>query len=68
MVGVYPTQAIEEIRSGDASGETKARTVFEMAVSGEEDATIEIPNGALGNFWRFFLLGGLGLVDAVFDA
>jgi hypothetical protein len=39
-----------------------------VAVGGEENSSIEIPDGALGDPGNFFLLGSFGLVDAVFDA
>ena len=52
--GIHAAEAVEKIRSGQLAGEAETGAVREVAVSGEENPAIEIPDGAFGAFACFF--------------
>ena len=64
--GVHAAEAVEKIWSGHVAGKAEAGAVREVAIGGEENAAIEIPDRAFGAFdWLFcFFL----LVRSVLDA
>ena len=64
--GVHAAEAVEKICSAQLAREAEAGAVREMAVGGEENAAVEIPDGALGAFGC--LGGSFGFAGAVLDA